>query len=75
MLNTLAREPAPFDAGAAVACPSYFRSNMHERVVKNGLAPGDIARLTCDAVESNESTIVPRARARSAWQVKVRARH
>jgi NAD(P)-dependent dehydrogenase (short-subunit alcohol dehydrogenase family) len=73
--ETLAQELAPFNIGVTVVCPSYFESNMHERVVRDDLTSDDIAKLIYDAVESNELMVIPHSKVRRAWQDKVRAEH
>lgn len=72
--ETLAQELAPFNIGVTVVCPSYFESNLHERVI-NDFTSDDLANVIYGAVESNEFMVIPHERVRRAWQDKVRVQH
>lgn len=89
LTETAGHELAAYGVRATVVCPSYFRTNLMDRMrgadaglaqVMSGLVSGaplgaaDIAAAVLEGLGRGEEVILPDSAARDAWQLKQRDR-
>ncbi|WP_238342930.1 SDR family NAD(P)-dependent oxidoreductase [Nocardioides cynanchi] len=85
LTETLGHELAPYDVGASVVCPSYFRTNLMDSlrgadealggvvtalVETSPFTADEIAAAVLAGLDAGEEVILPDPAARAAWELK-----
>ena len=89
LTETLGHELSPYDVGASVVCPSYFRTNLMDSlrgadealgavvtqlVQRSPLTADDVAAAVLAGIDAGDEIILPDPAARAAYDLKLRDR-